>query len=556
MSNINIKENVCADRAKNLLAIERKKLFDDSKRNLNDSKWPYAIETAFREALSIIPKQGLKKNKVDGVSLGRNQYISMYVKEKTGVERTAKQISSHIQTVAQAKKDSHLINLIKYGAKVKPETEDIFLNTFSNIMSKNKYLSSDSKRHESNILGYESLAYDKIIKLMNIPYKLEFSSPSKVISIIEKKNLTERSIGKFPNLLKYLKEIHLTKKMMVNQNIPVVSLPVIYGSTFVSLSSQTKFNKLEASIELSFPRSMSSLKLGIYTIIYSNGVEQEKYFEKLFTYPISFEEKICTLDVGAHYWEHLLNEIKNFKAISNVSIEQYLIKTSEDVNYNEDSYQIDSREIQSIFIWDFANILHSSKPRTKTKICILNGINDDRYDIFDENILMKTETETETERIKSPLLCIDPLSVSYDNYQIVNDASIEELLPNDFSARPKNMPTFITDSCYPTSSTQTSLSKLVENEPTSFVNTLVDEALAQNYGVENYGKQGLINFIFDANIKSPNLVADNPIIETQKAQSQLFKNEARELTEANIDIFGIQNAFYDYEATSFINEWS
>ncbi|KAL8672487.1 MAG: hypothetical protein Q9168_003058 [Polycauliona sp. 1 TL-2023] len=71
----------------------------------NNNKWPDHLENAFQLALRVIPPVGRKKENVarlkeaDKKLCGRNELISHKIWEWTGVERTRKQVSSHIQVL-------------------------------------------------------------------------------------------------------------------------------------------------------------------------------------------------------------------------------------------------------------------------------------------------------------------------------------------------------------------------------------------------------------------------------------------------------------------------
>ncbi|KAI9782392.1 MAG: hypothetical protein M1835_004046 [Candelina submexicana] len=61
--------------------------------------WPDHVEEAFHEALDIIGAKGRTRTMYRGKSMGGNELISEYIKDRTGVLRIRKQISSHIQVL-------------------------------------------------------------------------------------------------------------------------------------------------------------------------------------------------------------------------------------------------------------------------------------------------------------------------------------------------------------------------------------------------------------------------------------------------------------------------
>ena len=82
----------------------------------SNQTWPDFIEEAFQEgmwlfmlllygpylfntALRLYPRRGRKKELLNGKQSGGNEFITHYIMERTGVSRTRKQVSSHIQVL-------------------------------------------------------------------------------------------------------------------------------------------------------------------------------------------------------------------------------------------------------------------------------------------------------------------------------------------------------------------------------------------------------------------------------------------------------------------------
>lgn len=88
-----------------------------------DNVWAKDVSDAFKDALAIVPKNGLSKIKIAGKCCGRNELISDYILAKTGKFRLRKQVSSHIQVVKNMRSDKHLITLINDGPTFQTEEE-------------------------------------------------------------------------------------------------------------------------------------------------------------------------------------------------------------------------------------------------------------------------------------------------------------------------------------------------------------------------------------------------------------------------------------------------
>ena len=71
------------------------------------------IENQFRRftdlplvAIRIYRKRGRTKKELNGKQCGGNEFISDFIKKTTGVERTRKQVSSHLQVLKEFLKDN------------------------------------------------------------------------------------------------------------------------------------------------------------------------------------------------------------------------------------------------------------------------------------------------------------------------------------------------------------------------------------------------------------------------------------------------------------------
>lgn len=115
---------------------------------VNNDKWPPHVESAFINALQLVMKNGTAKIKLKDKNYGRNELISLYIKNKTGEQRSKKQISSHIQVwkksiankvqndIQTSRFESELLQLIENGAEQTAENWKTFESTFKSILEK------------------------------------------------------------------------------------------------------------------------------------------------------------------------------------------------------------------------------------------------------------------------------------------------------------------------------------------------------------------------------------------------------------------------------------
>lgn len=116
-----------------------------TKRSRLNTQWPDDVQKAFEEAIILIPKRTSKNIKVNGITQGRNQYISLYIQHKTGVYRTPKQVSSHIQGLCSSKREYPMKRLLIEG----PDENDQMIERFSQIFSKIMEQQQVPSYHES-----------------------------------------------------------------------------------------------------------------------------------------------------------------------------------------------------------------------------------------------------------------------------------------------------------------------------------------------------------------------------------------------------------------------
>lgn len=93
-----------------------KSIRKDAKRGAGkdgEDVWPTEVEVAFFESIRLVPKLGRKKIVVNGKPCGRNELIGDYIRRKTGVLRSRKQVSSHIQVLKNIRRgDTEFTELV------------------------------------------------------------------------------------------------------------------------------------------------------------------------------------------------------------------------------------------------------------------------------------------------------------------------------------------------------------------------------------------------------------------------------------------------------------
>ncbi|MEN2498495.1 MAG: Transcriptional enhancer factor TEF-5 [Marteilia pararefringens] len=110
----------------------------DASSSIGDSEtvWCNEVEKVFIEAVEKFPHCGRSKLLVPGSqrTYGRNELIAKYIKDKTGKERTRKQVSSHLQVLYRRNKKSRSLK-----NKDMAELDKAFKTSFlSNIMEENE----------------------------------------------------------------------------------------------------------------------------------------------------------------------------------------------------------------------------------------------------------------------------------------------------------------------------------------------------------------------------------------------------------------------------------
>lgn len=361
-----------------------------------DSIWSDEVEDAFKAALEMIPKAGLKKNRICDVALGRNQYISMYIEELTGEKRTAKQISSHIQTIYRNNKDKRLVDLIKNGAPNTEENHRRFYDVFSSIMKHSNNTENQYKRRKSTQISspqmrrmqeldedeYKrrkstqvTLSQMREMQKINDEQLLEqekvclikFEEPSRLSTTLHGTILTHERISRFPNLLVNIQSIKQMMHASIGiqiRDLPNIPVPVIYRHSRIHIPTSNSLRRVSSfgnDIECIFD-DFKGLQLGVLTMVYDENIKVMEDFEFI-------DGKIHRLNIVEKFWgsksESTTLTAKLMADVSNVTFEQYIVSVKSNGQNN-----VCVEQIQSIIISDFDYSLNINECSTHLRICM------------------------------------------------------------------------------------------------------------------------------------------------------------------------------------------
>lgn len=350
--------------------------FTDSKNVNFDSIWSSDVEDAFQEALSMIPKNGLKKNKICRMALGRNQFISMYIEAITGEKRTPKQISSHIQTILRSNKNKRLTQLIKHGSPNNTDIQSKFHQIFSVIIE------AKGKKPESKFLMRPKQVKSSYVK------SILFSQPNRLETLLPSIVVCSEQIKKFPNLLVNL---HSIRELMFHEltdtkvsDLPSIPIPLIYSHSKIYLPNVENYDLNDDincgnEIELVF-HELKNLQLGVLTMAYCKNQKISEDFVLIQSdrkqYNLDFTKKFWTSRITTKVEEYQKNmNVPNwFNEVEAITLEHYIVSVS-----NNGMANICIDYIQSIVISDFEYCTDAESCETNLMSCI-------GYD-FDINIL-------------------------------------------------------------------------------------------------------------------------------------------------------------------------
>ncbi|GAV30128.1 hypothetical protein PMKS-003635 [Pichia membranifaciens] len=385
-----------------------------------ESKWPEHLQKTFEDAVKLIPKLSIRNMKICGSSYGRNQYISFYIKDRTGVTRTSKQISSHIQALTTSKKNPDLANLLRNGPGESSEISSRFESVFTAILNRLPPKPEQTVDDKSNISfgqaekvgnrysqdSQESVPVRSFKNLIRILFK-KFEMSYINFEAIKQSHMFSTLDHSFIN--SELPETTVSKSSLL-QNFPVISnlihrglsvydhdmvskIPIIYGNVAITLPPLT--NDLSAGCyNLTTKVGLSCLPreekvYGIITLITSNNFKIQEIFEALDSASNkSKNEAVFTVRIGDDYWKnYVLNKQKemnyngtnNIRAkeetfsmeINSIKIQQFIVHYDRQTlssNHGVLSLdQIEPIDVRCIIIWRFEKVLDQSKAVTSLK---------------------------------------------------------------------------------------------------------------------------------------------------------------------------------------------
>lgn len=377
------------------------------KKKRSTSKWPPHIQNAFNEAAGIIPKNSIKTMQICGSIYGRNQYISFYIKDKTGETRTSKQISSRLQALCSSNK-SEIKTLLINGPG---ESEEICLN-FKNIFTRivAKLLQQTSlhfKRAPADLIApvttYNSSNnhFDMADWTLKNPIKLSFKKfdmsyinfnlvndshlfstfANSMNDAIPQKCMSRTEIElTYPLICKYFSILYDPENYQTPST--EIKFPVMEGNVSMTLPPLTN-DLITGSYNLTTKMMLSGLPredktYGMITLISSNKLCIQETFQKLELLSCKHKnEAIFNVEIGSDYWKqyilkkqkemnyngshHIRCDEETFQMeINGLQIQQFIIQYDHNSSVVPTLLTLDPSKIRSIFIWKFKKVLNQT----------------------------------------------------------------------------------------------------------------------------------------------------------------------------------------------------
>ena len=385
-----------------------------------ESKWPEHLQKTFEDAVKLIPKLSIRNMKICGSSYGRNQYISFYIKDRTGVTRTSKQISSHIQALTTSKKNPDLANLLRNGPGESSEISSRFESVFTAILNRlppkpeqtvddksNSTLAQAEKfgsKYSQDLQGSVPVrSFKNLIRVLFKKFEMSYINfeaikQSHMFSTLDhsfiNSELPETTVSKVSLLQNFPAISNLIhRSLSVYDHDMVSKIPIIYGNVAITLPPLT--NDLSAGCyNLTTKVGLSCLPreekvYGIITLITSNNFKIQEIFQTLDSASNkSKNEAVFTVKIGHDYWKnYVLNKQKemnyngtnNIRAkeetfameINSIKIQQFIVHYDRQTLSSNHGIlsldQIEPIDVRCIIIWRFEKVLDQSKAVTSLK---------------------------------------------------------------------------------------------------------------------------------------------------------------------------------------------
>lgn len=403
-----------------------------------ESKWPEHLQKTFEDAVSLIPKVSIRNMKICGSSYGRNQYISFYIKDRTGITRTFKQISSHIQALTTSKKNPKLSLLLKNGPGESSEICKRFETIFTDILNRlppKQEQSSQEKGYSNSFVQLDNFGNKSVQNSQNLSSMKGFKNLIRIsfkkfemsyinFEAIKQSHMFSTLDHSFIN--SELPETWISKTLLL-RNFPVISrlirkgfndydhdmiskIPIIYGNVAITLPPLT--NDLSAGCyNLTTKVGLSCLpreekNYGVITLITSNNFKIQEIFEPLDSASNkSKNDAVFTIKIGHDYWKnYVLNKQKEMTyngsnnirtkeetfalEINSIKIQQFIVHYDNQTLLMKNGVlsidQVEPVDVRCIIIWKFEKVVDQSKAMTSLKrIC----------SIFDDTLNSSTPTK-------------------------------------------------------------------------------------------------------------------------------------------------------------------
>lgn len=363
-----------------------------SKRHRSNTQWTDNVQNAFEEAISVIPKKSLKNIKINGLSQGRNKYIGMFIQHKTGIHRTPKQISSHIQGLCSSKQEYRFKRLLIDGPEENKELIRNFYNLFTSIAQQYQ-TAQTSKEINANktentpklpllaehVLDFErpvatstGSATEVTVKKIDMCYvNFKVLKDSHVFSKFD-----GSIIGRLPEISLTTNTLRdqypdISRLLNINNNPDVIrpKVPFILSNVMLSVppfETDLISGNYNFTLKLTLSNMPRKICYNVVTIVKSkNGATETRIEKLLYSSSKSKTDHTFNLDVASAYWKKFFqNKILEENIgdacsieddIDHTSIQQYLVDSTLQIAKDFDINSVDSKAIKCIFLWKFTH---------------------------------------------------------------------------------------------------------------------------------------------------------------------------------------------------------